>query len=123
MIAKSTTGGSFRGLANYLEGEEKIEFKEAHNLAGDHKDHYVRMMEDTASMSRAEKPVYHLSISYSPKDNPSPEAMIKDGEEVLDRLGLSDHQVVFVAHRDEDYRHLHMMVNRVHPVEGKAWNP
>src|SRR5690625_6768232 len=81
MIAKSTTSSSFRGLANYLEGEQKIEFKEAHNLAGDHKDHYVRMMEDTASMSKAEQPVYHVSLSYSPEDNPSKDMMIEDGHQ------------------------------------------
>jgi hypothetical protein len=122
MIAKSTTGGSFRGLANYLEGEEKIEFKEAHNLAGDHKDHYVRMMEDTASMSKAEKPVYHVSLSYSEADNPTKEMMLEDGNQVLQKLGLEDHQAVFVAHQDTDHKHLHMMINRVHPEKGRAWN-
>src|SRR5699024_6605161 len=122
MIAKSTTGSSFRGLANYLEGEEKIEFKEAHNLAGDRKDHYVRMMEDTASMSRAEQPVYHVSLSYSPEDTPSKEMMLEDVHQVLHTLGLEDHQAVFVAHQDTDHKHLHLMINRVHPEQGRAWN-
>lgn len=122
MITKSTTGGTFRGLANYLEGEEKIEFKEVHNLAGDHKDHYVRMMEDTASMSKAEEPVYHVSLSYSQADNPTKDMMMEDGREVLQNLGLDEHQAVFVAHQDTDHKHLHLMVNRVHPTEGKAWN-
>ena len=122
MITKSTTGGSFRGLANYLEGEEKLEFKEAHNLAGDHKDHYVRMMEDTASMSKADQPVYHVSISYADGDDPSKKMMMEDGNQVLKKLGLEDHQAVFVAHRDADHKHLHMMINRVHPEKGKAWN-
>ena len=122
MIAKSTTGSSFRGLANYLEGEQKIEFKEAHNLAGDHKDHYVRMMEDTASMSKAEQPVYHVSLSYSPEDNPSKDMMIEDGHQVLQELALEDHQAIFVAHGDTDHKHLHMMINRVNPDTGKAWN-
>lgn len=122
MIGKSSTGGSFRGLANYLEGEQKVEFKEAHNLAGDHKDHYVRMMEDTASMSRAEHPVYHVSLSYSPDDTPSKKMMLEDGHQVLEGLELDDHQAVFVAHRDTDHPHLHLMINRVHPETGTAWN-
>lgn len=123
MIGKSTTGGSFRGLANYLEDREKAEWKEAHNLAGDHKNHYVRMMEDTASMSKAEKPVYHLSVSYAPGDNPTKEMMIQDGQEILKKLGLEEHQAVFVGHQDTDHKHFHLMVNRVHPERGKAWNP
>jgi hypothetical protein len=123
MIGKSGTGGSFRGLANYLEGEEKLEFKEARNLAGDYKDHYVRMMEDTASMSRAEKPVYHMSISYSPEDHPTQKMMLEDADEVLKKMGLSEHQAMIISHQDKAHQHLHVMVNRVHPETGKAWNP
>jgi hypothetical protein len=122
MIGKITNGASFRGLANYLEKEQDMEFKEAHNLAGDHKDHYVRMMEDTASMSKAEKPVYHVSLSYSEADNPSKEMMLEDGHQVLEEMGLGDHQAVFVAHQDTDHKHLHMMINRVNPDTGKAWD-
>jgi hypothetical protein len=122
MIAKTKTGVSFRGLANYLEQEKKIAFKETRNLTGDHKDHYVRMMEESASLSsRTEQPVYHMSLSYSPKDNPSKAQMLEDAGQVLEKMGLDEHQAVIVAHNDEKYKHLHIMANRVHPVEGKAW--
>jgi hypothetical protein len=123
MIGKSGTGGSFRGLANYLEGEEKIAFKEVRNLAGDWKDHYVPMMEDTASLSRAEKPVYHLSVSYARADNPSQEMMIQDADRLLEKMELDDHQAVIISHNDKQHPHLHLMVNRVHPEKGTAWNP
>src|SRR5699024_10829649 len=105
MIAKSTTGSSFRGLANYLEGEEKIAFKEAQNLTGDQKDHYMRMMEDTDSMSKAEKRVYHVSLSYSPEDTTSKDMMLDDGHQVLQAVGLDDHQAMFVAYQDTEHKH------------------
>ena len=123
MIAKTGTGGGFRGLANYMENENKMKFKETRNLTGDHKDHYIRMMEESASLSsRVEKPVWHLTLSYAETDNPSKKMMLEDADQVLEKMGLDEHQAVIVAHNDEDFEHLHVMVNRVHPVKGKAWN-
>lgn len=122
MIGKAGTGASFRGLSNYLEQDEKIEWKESRNLPGTNKNQNIRLMEDTASMSKAEQPVYHLSISYAEIDNPTRKMMIEDATATLSTLGLSEHQTVFVAHKDTAHKHLHVMVNRVHPTEGKAWN-
>lgn len=42
--------------------------------------------------------------------------------QTLDDLGLSEHQALIIAHNDHDYKHLHVMVNRVHPVKGTAWD-
>ena len=41
---------------------------------------------------------------------------------VLERLGLSEHQVFTVAHSDTAHPHMHLMVNRVHMETGKAWS-
>jgi hypothetical protein len=42
-------------------------------------------------------------------------------DRLLDRLGLQDHQAMFVAHRDREHAHVHIVVNRVHPETGVAW--
>lgn len=124
MIGYSGTGGSFRGLANYLENEQKMEFRETKNLPGIDRDMDIRLMEDTAELSnRIEQPVSHFSISYSPRDNPTKEQMIEDMNQVLDDLGLGDHQAVLVGHNDHEYQHVHAMVNRVHEDKNRAWNP
>jgi hypothetical protein len=123
MIGNSTTGASFKGLSTYLEADGKKEWKEVRNLASDDPAHYTAMMEDTASLSRAEKPVYHLSISYAEGDAPSRAMMQTDAEKVLSQLGLANHQAVMIAHGDTAHRHVHVMVNRVDPATGKAWNP
>ncbi|WP_147115436.1 relaxase/mobilization nuclease domain-containing protein, partial [Tateyamaria sp. syn59] len=36
------------------------------------------------------------------------------------RLGVSDRQAVIIGHNDTDHRHVHIMVNRVCPITGKA---
>lgn len=123
MIGKSGTGGSFRGLANYIEQEHKLEWKESRNLPGFDRNQDIRLMEDTASMSRAEKPVYHLSVSYHPDDDPTKQQMLEDAENLLEHLGLDDHQAVIASHKDEDFKHVHLMVNRVHHNKDRAWNP
>ena len=48
--------------------------------------------------------------------------MERVADRVLARLGLEGHQVLIVAHRDREHPHLHVLVNRVHPETGKAWD-
>src|SRR5919108_2428003 len=40
---------------------------------------------------------------------------------LLRELGLAEHQAVMVAHQDRPHAHVHVMVNRVHPETGVAW--
>lgn len=39
-----------------------------------------------------------------------------------DDLELTDYQRLYVAHADTRHQHLHIVVNRIHPETGKAWN-
>ena len=90
----------------------------------------VKEMTETAGWNqRVERPVYHLILSWDKGsedegregDNPSPTDMKKAAFEVLDDLGLKEHETWLVAHHDTDTPHLHAMVNRVHPVSQKVW--
>jgi hypothetical protein len=42
-------------------------------------------------------------------------------DRVLGDLGLAEHQALLVAHQDRAHPHVHIMVNRVHPETGMAW--
>src|SRR5712691_6266425 len=42
-------------------------------------------------------------------------------DRVLRDLGLAEHQALMVAHQDRAHPHVHIMVNRVHPETGVAW--
>lgn len=70
---------------------------------------------------KGEKPVYTLSIAWHPsKDKvPTKAEMIAAGDEVLKRLGLTDRQCLMVEHRDTAHPHLHLIVNRISPINGK----
>lgn len=121
MTNSGSTGGSFRGLSGYLGQEDKQEWREVRNLPGRNQDEDIRLMEELASTSKADKPVYHLSLNYADGDQPTRQQMSEDADRVLSELGLADHQAVLVSHGDTDHRHLHLMVNRIHQDKPRAW--
>ena len=68
---------------------------------------------------RGEKPVYHLVLSWSREERVTDEQVHGAVEEALLELGLEDRQAVAVVHRDTDHLHVHVMVNRVSPDDGR----
>ena len=128
MIAVSSSGKSFRALASYLvrgrTGEEqgRVAWTVSRNLPTSDPELAATFMRATAGRSdRVEKPVYHIALSFDPGDRVERATMEQVASKVLERLGLADHQAVIVAHRDRGHAHVHILVNRVHPETGKAW--
>jgi hypothetical protein len=128
MIAVSSSGRSFRALATYLaagqSGEERdrVAWSAGRNLPTDDPELAATFMRATAAQSdRVEKPVYHVALSFDPNDRVDRATMERVADRVLDRLGLAEHQAVIVAHRDREHAHVHILVNRVHPETGHAW--
>ena len=128
MIAVSSSGKSFRALAAYLangrsgEEQERVAWTASRNLPTEDPELAATFMRATAARSdRIEKPVYHVALSFDPNDPVDRATMERVADRVLDRLGLAEHQAIIVAHRDRAHAHLHLLVNRVHPETGKAW--
>lgn len=129
MIAVSSSGRSFRALAAYLVAgrsgteQERVAWAAGRNLPTDDPELAGRFMRATADRStRVEKPVYHLAISFDPGDPVDRATMERVADRVLGRLGLAEHEAIIVAHRDREHPHLHILVNRVHPETGVAWD-
>ena len=128
MIAVSSSGKSFRALATYLtngrsgQEQDRVAWTASRNLPTGDPELAATFMRATASQSdRVEKPVYHLALSFDRNDSVDRAAMERVADRVLERLGLAEHQAIIVAHRDRAHAHLHLLVNRVHPETGKAW--
>jgi hypothetical protein len=143
MIVKIGSGGkSFKGLSEYLthdpeaKSDERVAWTHTHNLANDHVPSAVDEMLWTARHAEllkqaagiraggraTEDPVKHISLNWSPEDSPTREHMIATSENFLTTMGWSEHQAVFVAHDDKSYRHVHIMLNVVHPETGLRLN-
>lgn len=102
---------------------DRVDWTASRNLCTDDPEVAGRIMEATACQSlRVQKPVYHISVAFDPTDTVDQERMELVADRVLDALGLQEHQALFVAHRDREHAHLHMVVNRVHPETGIAWD-
>lgn len=147
MVPVLTEGGrSFKGAALYYlhdkrrEGEaarltdERVAWTQTVNLPTDDADRGWRMMATTAMKAdelkaaagvkatgrKLTKPALAYSLSWHPDEKPSQAEQIETARETLKLLGLSEHQALIVAHNDEPHAHVHVIVNRVHPSEGKA---
>jgi hypothetical protein len=133
-------GKSFKGLVQYLTHDpehattrDRVEFTVTRNLRTNdpekaakvmawtalHADDLKRAAGEKLTGNKLKNPVYHFSLNWSPGDTPTKEKMIAYADENLKALGLEEHEAVFVSHNDhKDRKHLHVAVNKVHPVRG-----
>lgn len=70
--------------------------------------------------NKLQKPVAHYSLSWHPSENPTRAEQMEAAHETLKLLGVAEHQALVVRHTDTDEPHIHIMVNRVHPTDGRA---
>ena len=129
MIGVSSSSRSFKSLGRYLvvgrTGDEqgRVAWSTARNLPTDDPELAAKIMRATAAQNvRTEQPVYHLALSFDPHDAVDRAKMERVAERVIHELGLGEHQVLIVAHGDRKHSHMHILVNRVHPETGKAWD-
>lgn len=130
MLAKvAPTSADFQKLATYLvrgtsaePDPNRVAWVFSQNLPSNDPELAARYMQATAALSkRVRGPVYHLMIAWAERERPSPELMQNVARETLKRAGLAEHQALVMGHGDKPHRHLHIMLNRVHPDTGKAW--
>lgn len=67
----------------------------------------------------SEDPIEHIVISWPHGHSPTPE-QVEDGVDLfLKVLKMERHQVVAALHGDTEHTHLHLAINRVHPIHGE----
>lgn len=133
-------GSSFKGAAQYLlhdkdraQSGERVAWTETRNLAVDDPDTAWRIMAATAmdqgrlkeqagvrnTGRKSDKHVLHFTLSWHPDQEPSREEMSRTADEAIAALGGSDRQAMVIAHDDEKHAHVHIMLNRVSPLDGR----
>ena len=103
---------------------EKCAWFEVRNLITDDMDAAGKIMEATASKSRAKKPVFHFSLDWHPDEanDLTQERALEAADQVVAKMGLSGHQAIYFWHTDSDHPHMHIVVNRVHEEKTQAWD-
>lgn len=65
-------------------------------------------------------PVKTISLSWHKDDQPEPQHMIAAADAFIHHMGWHKHQAVYIAHSDTAHRHIHIIVNRMHPETGRT---
>jgi Relaxase/Mobilisation nuclease domain len=144
--AITACGRSFRGAALYYahdkrrDGEavrlttERVAWVETVNLPTGDPERAWRIMAHTALAQghlkaaagtkatgrKLKNPVFAYSLAWHPGERPTKAQMMDAARESLKTQGLEEHQAIILCHTDEPQAHVHIIVNRVHPVTGKA---
>jgi Ti-type conjugative transfer relaxase TraA len=71
---------------------------------------------------QCEKDCVHLSLSWTPSQKPSRAEMEEAARDALKALGMGNAKALFVAHNDEDYRHLHIIASKINPDTDRAYD-
>jgi len=66
---------------------------------------------------------YHLIVSFRAGEEPSAETLQAIENEICAGLGFKDHQRVSAVHCDTENLHVHIAINKVHPVKHTIHNP
>ena len=93
------------------------------NIAsGDWRNAADEMLLTSELNARVQKPYYHLVLSWHEQEQPTSQQMFEAAQHMIQALGLEEHQVVIGEHGDTKRRHIHIIVNTVHPTTGKVWS-
>ena len=129
--SKRKSGSSFKRLLNYLTMERDPDTGKT-LLRGDVVMSYNLVSFDTAAAEmkgveslnpRCNDAVFHYELAWPPGERPSRAEWIDSASYTLNQLGFKQHQYVLVAHDDKKHFHIHVMVNKVHPITYKAHTP
>jgi hypothetical protein len=129
--SKRKSGSSFKRLLNYLTMERDPDTGNT-LLRGDVVMSYNLVSFDTAAAEmkgveslnpRCNDAVFHYELAWPPGERPSRAEWIDSASYTLNQLGFKQHQYVLVAHDDKKHFHIHVMVNKVHPVTYRAHTP
>lgn len=142
MVPKIVSRGkSFKGCVKYCmhdpnaDTSERVSFVETRNLQTSNPDIAWRIMAATAMDQQRLKEqagikstgrkssltVQHLMISWHPEEAEglTIDEMHAAAESAIAAIGASDHQAVMFGHDDTEKPHVHIVINRVSPIDGR----
>ncbi len=134
-------GASFRGVAAYLlhdkdaSTKERVAWTDVRNLAAESPDLAWRIMAATAmdqdrlkavagiraTGRKSADAVLHYSLSWHADEAPtlSREEMLRAAYGSIRALGAESRQALIICHNDEKHPHIHVVINRVSPNDGR----
>lgn len=107
-----------------MDSAEKIEHSGSRNfLAARHESQRLEMIALAAESIHSRMPVSHYVFSWKAHEQPTAAQVDELVDIFLKELGLEDCQTVYGLHWNTDNYHVHIAVNRMHPVTMKVIDP
>lgn len=107
-----------------MDSAEKIEHSGSRNfLASRHESQRLEMIALAAESIHSRMPVSHYVFSWKAHEQPTAAQVDELVDIFLKELGLEDCQTVYGLHWNTDNYHVHIAVNRMHPVSLKVIDP
>ena len=104
--------------------QEKIAHAGSRNFfAATHNGQKVEMIALAQESVHSKMPVSHWVFSWQEHEQPTRAQVDELVDIFLERMGLVGHQAVYGLHYNTENYHVHIAINRMHPVTGKAVQP
>ena len=68
-------------------------------------------------------PVYHVALNWMEGEHPSTVQVDAAVQHLMKAVGLQECEALWALHRDTDYDHVHVVINRIHPETGCVVGP
>ena len=125
-----TKAAMIGGLVDYIlaakdeDGYQKLQFAYAKNVITTKPEAWKQEMIALAEESiHSKMPVTHWVMSWQENEVPTREQVKEAVGIFLEGMGLKDHQAIVAAHVNTANYHVHIVVNRVHPLIEKVVQP
>lgn len=79
-------------------------------------------LNQTSRTRQCEQDCIHLSLGWKAGETPTRKEMEEAAEDALKALGMGNAKALFVAHRDEDHAHVHIVASKINPATGRAYD-
>lgn len=83
---------------------------------------FIEVTQARNTTSKSDK-TYHLVFAFPPGEEPDIKTLHKIEDELVKSLGFEDHQRVSAVHIDTEHLHVHVAINKVHPVSFNNISP
>ena len=130
---KNRVGSRISQLVPYMlkgKGKERCTWYMAGNLEGlDRREDaelalsVMKIIQEGNVRTKRDK-TYHVVISFHPNDRTLADRELEDVvRRTVAAVGSQEHQYIAVRHSDQEHEHVHIAVNKIHPVTLKVHHP
>ena len=126
---KTVQKSDFAGLVKYITDQqsknERVGYVSVTNCCATRPDMAITEVLNTQALNKrsAADKTYHLVVSFRAGEQPDQATLQAIEKSICEGLGFGEHQRVSAVHTDTDNLHIHIAINKIHPVRYTTHEP